>query len=160
MTITLDPDFDGSLYLALYFTYGGEVAWNMPLPQVQTPAELDTSKTVHVHAQDGTGCAILPGTPPAAPGAAIPGACVEYRIALENIGGSLAHDLNMIDVLGPQFVFVAAQAQGLGAGGASASLQTPAAMTDCAAVPCEIRLQDGALDVDDTGEVIIRGLLK
>ncbi len=158
VTISLGPDFDGTLYLALYFTYGGEISWNLPLPTVHPPADIDASRTVHVHAQDGLGCEILPGTPPAAPGAAIPGACIEYRIALENIGGSVATDLSMVDMLAPDFIFVAAQAQGFGAAGST--LQTPPAMTDCATVSCEIRLEDGALDVNEVGKVIIRGLLK
>lgn len=127
---------------------------------VALPAEVEAEKTVIVHSQDGTGCGDLAGTRPPGPHAAIPGACLEYRIDTVNTGAGTAADLRIIDTLGPEIIFVGADHAGYDTSAPAFSFSTPEAHTDCGGEACEVRLDDGALAAGQAGEIVIRGILK
>lgn len=163
VTIPLGPEFGGTLYLALYFTYGAEIAWNLGLLAGGGPAtepEITASKTVLVHGLGAAGCASIPGQPGGTGLPAIPGACIEFRIDTANTGSATAEDLQIVDTLGSRFVFVSASATGFGGTPAPPVLTMPPAQADCAVASCEIRLQDAALDPGQSGRIVIRTLLK
>lgn len=160
VTIPLGPDFGGTLYLAVYFTYGARIAWTIGLPGGGTAPEPDiaASRSVHVHSLGEAGCATIPGPAAGTSLAAIPGACIEFRIQTVNTGSATAADLSIVEALGNRFIFVAARATGFG--GTPPPLQIPPGNTDCAVTPCEVRLQDAELPPGQTGQIVIRTLLK
>jgi uncharacterized repeat protein (TIGR01451 family) len=62
---------------------------------------LTAQKTVIVFSEDGSGCADANATPPADPvnPAAIPGACMQYTISVQNTGPAAAQAVNLTDTL-------------------------------------------------------------
>lgn len=134
---------------------------------VVASADIDAAKTVTIFAEDGTGCATIPGTPASGEQYAIPGACVEYKITINNTGGTDATALTVNDVLPEHLEFIAAAASGF-TGGSFATPALPAANTDCAgnsATDCEINftgatLDNGTVGTPTTGVVTIRALIK
>jgi len=163
LTLATGADFAGELYLGLYFTYGGTMNFAGTRPPCLDPValpELRLRKLVRVFDQTGQGCASFPGTPAPAPQAAIPGACMEFVIRTTNIGSAAATDLQIIDVLGPEFVFVTAEAVGFDGSAASFLLSLPQADTDCASAHCAVQMQDAGLAPGQFGEIRIRTLLK
>lgn len=81
---------------------------------LQGMAELIASKTARVFSQDGAGCADLEAVRPAEPAlpAAIPGACIEYTISVENIGPVPATAIDLTDQLPPEVTYAAAGTRG------------------------------------------------
>lgn len=130
-------------------------------------ADIDAAKTVSIFSENGAGCDTIPGTPATGEQYAIPGACVEYLITINNTGGTDATDLTINDVLPEHLEFVAAATSGF-TGGSFASPTLPAATTDCAgnsATDCEINftaatLDNGSVGTPTTGVVTIRALIK
>lgn len=131
---------------------------------VVASADLDASKAVTVFAEDGTGCATIPGTPASGDQYAIPGACIQYVITVSNTGGTDATDVVINDVLSDELEFVAASASGF-TGGSFASPSLPSANTDCNAGACVINFQSatlgsGTVPSPTQGTVTIRALVK
>lgn len=131
---------------------------------VVASADIAATKAVTVFSEDGTGCATIPGTPPAGEQYAIPGSCVEYTITINNTGGTDATDLIVNDILPSDIEFVAATTTGF-TGGGFATPALPAANTDCTGGACEINfagatLANGSVGTPTTGVVTIRALVK
>lgn len=160
VTIDLGSDFEGTLYLALYFTYGSEIAWNLGLPAGTSPAALETAKSVSIHSQDGSDCSDLSAGAPIDAQAAIPGACVEYRIDTVNTGGSAAEELRIIDTLSPELIFVAASHTGFDTDAPEFFFSTPPANADCGGGACEITMENAALPAGEAGQIVIRTIMK
>lgn len=127
---------------------------------VMLPAEVEAEKSVFVHAQDGTTCGDLARAGPPGPHAAIPGACLEYRIDTVNTGAGTAAELRIIDTLGPEIIFIEAIHAGYDTSAPGFSFSTPSAYTDCGSEACEVRLDDAALAAGEAGEIVIRAILK
>ncbi len=127
-------------------------------------ADIDASKAVTIHSEDGTGCTVIPGT--ATGGYSIPGACVEYVITVENTGSSAANDIVINDVLADELDFAGAVFGGDFTGGSFTSPALPAANTDCTGGACVINLTGASLPapvapaVSTTGTVTIRAFVK
>ena len=127
-------------------------------------ADIDASKAVTIHSEDGTGCTVIPGT--ATGGYSIPGACVEYVITVENTGSSAATDIVINDVLADELDFAGAVFGGDFTGGSFTSPGLPAANQDCTGGACVINLTGASLPapvapaVSTTGTVTIRAFVK
>jgi uncharacterized repeat protein (TIGR01451 family) len=78
---------------------------------LQGMADLAATKTARIFSEDGTDCADLAASAPTAPAnpAAIPGACIEYTISVENTGPVAATAITLTDVLPSQLTYVAAE---------------------------------------------------
>lgn len=131
---------------------------------VVASADIDATKAVTVFAEDGTGCATIPGTPATGEQYAIPGACVEYTITINNTGGTDATDLVVNDILPSDITFIAASATGF-TNGAFATPALPSANTNCDASACVINFTGATLDngsdgTPTVGVVTIRALVK
>lgn len=126
----------------------------------RTP-ELEASKTVFIFRQDGVGCDIFPGTPPSDPAAqaAIPGACVEYELEVENIGSGASDETDITDTLDGRFIFAAARISGI-TPGTGYSFNTPTTMTDCGLSTCKIEVENGVIASGNTGTILVRAVLK
>lgn len=81
---------------------------------LQAMADLVATKTARVFSEDGTGCGNLSASPPAEPTlpAAIPGACIEYTIRIENTGPVEATGIELTDNLPSEVTYVAAETAG------------------------------------------------
>ncbi len=127
-------------------------------------AEVNASKAVTIHSEDGTGCSVIPGS--ASGGYSIPGACVEYVITVENTGSAGATDIVINDVLADELDFAGAVFGGDFTGGSFSSPALPAANTDCTGGACVINLTGASLPapvapaVSTTGTVTIRAFVK
>ena len=124
------------------------------------PAEVEADKSVSVHSQDGARCGDLAGPRPPGPQAAIPGACLEYRIDTLNTGKGTAAELRIIDTLGPEIIFVEAAHAGYDTSAPEFSFSTPPAHTDCGGGACVVWIDDAALAGGEAGEIVIRAILK
>ena len=118
------------------------------------PGRVEASKTVRVLGRDGAGCD--GAAPPPAPQPALPGACLEYRIELENPGAAPVTALRVVDILPPFLLFVGTAQEGLGS---AATVLAPAAGTDCAVASCRVELLGGELGAGRSGWIVIRTLL-
>jgi len=127
-------------------------------------ADVEASKAVTIHSEDGTGCTVMTST--ATGGYGIPGACVEYVISVENTGSTAATDIIINDVLADELDFAGAVFGGDFTGGSFASPALPAANTDCTGGACVINLTGASLPapvspaVSTTGTVTIRAYVK
>lgn len=163
MTLTTSAGFGGELHVGLYFTYGARVSFRINVPSNGVPVglpEVQAQKSVRVIHERGQGCATIGGAGPAAPLAAIPGACVEFVIAARNSGNGAATDIAIVDLLNTNLIFVAAQASGFDGPAARADFRLPAVNTDCATGSCQISLRNGHLAPGTGGRIVIRTLLK
>lgn len=123
-------------------------------------ATLSGTKDVVVVSQDGSGCGTAPATPTAEDTTqyAIPGACVEYVITVENTGSASATDVVVADTLNANLTFQDVSDNNFAAGAFDAG--TPTAVTDCAGGACVITFENGEVAAGETATVIIRALLK
>ena len=127
-------------------------------------ADITAVKTVDVFSQDGTGCAVIPGSAPTGTQYSIPGACVEYVITVENAGSSAATDIIVNDVLPDELLFASADFAGFTTG-AFDSATLPALNDDCAGGACSVTFTGGTLPgavapAVTTGTVTIRAFVK
>ena len=131
---------------------------------IVSAADVNASKAVTVHSEDGTGCTVIPGT--VTGGYSIPGACVEYVITVENTGSTAATNILINDVLADELNFAGAVFGGDFTGGSFASPALPAANTDCTGGACVVNLTGATLPapvapaVSTTGTVTIRAYVK
>ncbi|MEL6723455.1 MAG: hypothetical protein AAFP24_00435 [Pseudomonadota bacterium] len=134
--------------------------------EVQSP-DLEAAKTVEVIKEpDATGpitdCATASSV---ADSKAVPGACVEYVIEVENTGDTVsATDLTISDVLPDEVVFISATQTGFtdNGGGTGPTLNAPATSTSCDGTDttCEVELTDSQLTAGNTGTITIRALIE
>lgn len=127
-------------------------------------ADLTAAKTVGIISEDGAGCATAPSFPLSAfptTEYAIPGACVEYRITVQNTGDDAsanASDLELVDVLPDGLTFVNAYQDGFTGG----DFNKPAVGVNCDSGACTVELvSTGAatpagLAFNSTGTIVIR----
>lgn len=129
-------------------------------------ADLTALKTVGIISEDGAGCSTLPAFPLVAfptTEHAIPGACVEYRITVQNTGDDAsadASDLTLVDVLPTGVTFVAASQNGFTGG----VFNTPGVGAVCngTAGQCTVELisagaaTPAGLPHNTTGTIVIR----
>lgn len=111
---------------------------------VVASADVAATKAITIFSEDGTGCATIPGLPPAGEQYSIPGACIQYIITVENTGGTDATDLIINDVLRDQLEFIAATVTGF-TGGSFASPALPAINTNCTSGACDINFTGATL---------------
>jgi len=127
-------------------------------------ADLTAVKTVGIISEDGSGCAAAPSFPLAAFTTnnehAIPGACVEYRITVQNTGDDAsanASDLALVDTLPNGLTFVNAYQNGFTGG----DFNTPSA-GPCDGGVCTVELisagaaTPAGLAFNTTGTIVIR----
>lgn len=127
-------------------------------------ADITAVKTVDVFSEDGTGCAVIPGSAPTGTQYSIPGACVEYVITVENAGSSDATDMVITDVLPDELIFASADFAGFTTG-AFDSGTFPSLNDDCAGGNCSVTLTGATLPgavspAVTTGTVTIRAFVK
>lgn len=128
-------------------------------------ADLAAAKTVGIISEDGAGCTVAPSFPtlPAFPTTehAIPGACIEYRITVENTGDDAsadASDLELVDILPDGLTFVNAYQNGFTGG----TFNKPAANVNCDSGACTVELTStgagtpAGLAFSSTGVIVIR----
>jgi len=127
----------------------GEVEDYLIAPITQGVANITATKTVEVFDPAGEGLYLTPGNE------------VIYRITAVNADTSnvAATDIVISDTLPDNVEFLAAESTGF-TSGAFGTPDLPAVNTDCGAEPCVINFTGGALDVDTSGQVIIRALIK
>lgn len=131
---------------------------------VVASADIAATKAVTVFSENGTGCAAIPGTPAVGDQYAIPGACMQYVITVENTGGTNATDLIINDVLEAELEFIAAAAAGF-TGGTFNTPALPSANTDCTGGACVINftgatLASGSDGSPTTATITIRALVQ
>ena len=114
--------------------------------------DLEAAKTVEVYDPGSAGLLMTPGNE------------VLYTISVTNKGPvnagtaeAAANDIDLSDTLPDTVRFVSATANNF-TGGAFNTL--PAANTDCQGGTCVVAYEDGSLGIDETGEVVIRALIK
>ncbi|MCC5960743.1 MAG: DUF11 domain-containing protein [Rhodobacteraceae bacterium] len=122
---------------------------------LQGVAELTATKRVAVFSENGNDCADLNATAPPEPmtPAAIPGACIEYEIDVENTGPVAAQGISLVDELPASLRYQNAQLGG--DWGAGTALTTP----NCPEPGCEIRVDDGVLAAGATATITIRATI-
>jgi len=127
----------------------GEVEDYLIPPIIQGVANVTATKTVEVFDPAGEGLYLTPGNE------------VIYRIITVNADTSnvAATDIDINDTLPGNVEFISAEAVGF-TSGAFGSPDLPAPNTDCDVEACIIRFSGASLDVDMTGEVVIRALIK
>jgi uncharacterized repeat protein (TIGR01451 family) len=144
-----------------------DVSGDPAITIVAAPANLpviSASKIVRILSSDGTSCTDFAVSPPAGPSpAAIPGACVDFLIEIENTGTADASRFNVSDTLPGSFTFIAAQRSGWDETSPAPnpfSFSTPAAATDCGATACEILIENGVVADGTSAFVQVRAILK
>lgn len=127
----------------------GEVEDYLIAPITQGVANVTATKTVEVFDPAGEGLYLTPGNE------------VIYRISAVNADTSnvAATDIDINDNLPGNVVFISAEATGF-TSGAFGAPDLPATNTDCGVDACVIRYSGASLDVDSSGEVLIRALIK
>jgi uncharacterized repeat protein (TIGR01451 family) len=125
---------------------------------VQGIAILNTTKNVAVFSQDGGQCTNFTLTPPSAAPlpAAIPNACVEYRITVTNTGVGLAQNISVVDAVPGDLAFQAAMLTGAWGGGSQ--LITPPIL--CGGPGCTVRVQNGSLGAGQHASIVVRLLIR
>ena len=130
-------------------------------------ADLAAAKTVGIISEAGAGCGTAPTFPLGAfptTEHAIPGACVEYRITVQNTGDDAsadAADLELVDVLPDGLTFVGAYQNGFTGG----DFNTPAVSTVCDGGACTVSLTStgaattAGLANSSTGVIVIRATI-
>ena len=122
-------------------------------------ADLTATKAVTIFSEDGSGCAIIPGTAGVGDQYSIPGACVQYVITVTNNGATAAAtNIDIADVLPTDLTHIGAVASVDFTGGPSFS--QPTSPTDCGVSVCAISLTGATLAAGDTGTITIRALIK
>ncbi|SER86868.1 conserved repeat domain-containing protein [Tranquillimonas rosea] len=123
-------------------------------------AELNATKTQRLISESGTGCRDfgMDGRPDAR--AAIPGACIEYRVSVTNSGAGAATDIRLTDVLDDDLIFQAADVSGFGGGADGVQFSRPAAGQDCGATECVVGLNEATLPAGATGRIRVRATLR
>ncbi|KZY36690.1 hypothetical protein A3731_15580 [Roseovarius sp. HI0049] len=127
---------------------------------VALAANLEATKTQEVISETPQACGDFGAPAEGAAEAAIPGACIEYRIRVTNTGGGLADDLTLSDELDENLVFRAARISGFESGGPGYGLTTPNAGQSCGQGRCLVSLAEAALPAGATGEVVIRATVQ
>ena len=127
-------------------------------------ADITAVKTVDVFSQDGMGCEIAGFTAPTGNQYAIPEACMEYTITVENAGSSDATDIVLTDILPPELLFARADFAGFTTG-AFDTVTFPSLNQDCAVTACTVTLTGATLPgatapAVTTGTVTIRAFIK
>ena len=114
--------------------------------------DIEATKSVSVYDPGNLGLFMTPGNE------------VEYALSVVNKGpvngGTAEGDAEGIvltDILPPTLTYVSASTSGFNGG---SIVTEPAANTDCGATACEVTFQGGGLDVDETGTLTIRALIK
>lgn len=116
---------------------------------------LMAERAFSIHSQSGTNCSNL--STPATDGFAIPGACVEYKFMIKNMGTTItAEDITFQNTLDTTLKFALADMSGFTGG----ELAQPGFDADCATTACNIVLSEASLPPSATGIVTIRALLK
>jgi uncharacterized repeat protein (TIGR01451 family) len=115
-------------------------------------AVLAATKSVTVFSEDGSGCADFEALQPEEPAlpAAIPGACIQYRISVQNTGPVTAANILLVDPLPNNLSFQAARL-----GTAWGNLLT----LNCPGIECELRIEDGSIGPGQTALLFIRATI-
>jgi uncharacterized repeat protein (TIGR01451 family) len=118
------------------------------------PAILEADKTFSIFSENGADCADLAAPPPGGtqPAAAIPGACIEYRLEVTNTGGRAAHDVDVVAML-PAVLTVQAAGR---AGWDETAADGFALSFDCTAGGCSVTVENGIIPVSTTATVTFR----
>jgi len=123
-------------------------------------ANVISDKSIALHREDDIGCGSIPGAPDPAAQAAIPGACMEYVISVDNSGPGTAYSLSVDDRLDDRLVFQGASQSGFATDDPAFSFDVPAPGTDCGLTPCDVTIGNARLAPGAQGTIIVRALLK
>jgi uncharacterized repeat protein (TIGR01451 family) len=118
--------------------------------------DLVGSKTVSVIATDGSAINCATDSQVSANEYAVPGACIQYTITVQNQGSATATLTSLVDTLPADLTFVDAVFTNF-TGGTPAE---PAANTDCTGGACVVSQTGGTIAAGVTATVVIRTLLK
>lgn len=121
-------------------------------------AELEAEKEVMVFSEDGTGCGDLTALPPIEPEnpAAIPGACIQYTITVQNTGPVAAQAVNLTDALPASLTLVNAVRNGwIDTDPEFAFNFTPG----CSGGTCSVEVQNGIIPANTTATLTIRATI-
>lgn len=111
--------------------------------------ELSASKTASVFSEDGAECENLAATPPTEPATpvAVPGACIQYNITVQNTGPVAATAVELADNLPAQLAYVTSGLAGWQAGSLSVAGNT-------------LTLTGGELGAGQTASITIRARVR
>jgi len=123
-------------------------------------AALEAEKTLTIHRENNVDCGVIPGTGDPEAEAAIPGACMEYVITVENLGPGFADEIALTDVLDDNLIFAGAAVSGFAFSGPGSGLIAPSAGTDCAGSACSVAISGGELAEGATGTITVRTEIK
>lgn len=121
---------------------------------------LTFDKSVKIHSSLPTGCGTIPGTSEPEARAAVPGTCFQYDIDIANTGDGTSNNTTISDVLSSDMIFAGATVSGFTQTDPNYAFVTPAALTDCGAATCTVRLENGILPAGASGKITVRTILK
>lgn len=162
---------DAVTRVVIRFSAGENFGFQSSNPQAQNLAmteikfcvprhpNLDIQKSMSLHREDSLGCELIPGLPDPNAAAVIPGACIEYKINVENTGSGPATNLQLTDVLQQDLIFVDAYHLGFTIG-TGFDFTEPMPGTDCGSSSCAIEIEGVKVGSGETGQILIRALLK
>lgn len=123
-------------------------------------AQVEVTKTQQLISDTGLGCRDFDLQGSTGAEAAIPGACIEYRISVRNSGEGMAKDLELTDELSENLIFQAARATGFEGTESGPLLTQPRPGQDCGRAECVVRLHDASLAAGTSGEVVVRATIR
>ena len=123
-------------------------------------AQVAATKTQRLISETGLGCRDFDVQASAGEAAAIPGACIEYRISVRNFGEGTAEDLELTDVLDENLVYQAARTTGFEGVENGPLLTRPQPGQDCGRSECVLRLRDASLAAGASGQVVVRATIR
>lgn len=125
---------------------------------LQGVAELSANKTVFVFSEDGSNCNDLEAATPEEPAlpAAVPGACIQYTIAVQNAGPVAAEAVNLTDVLPASLTLVDAFRNDWNETAPGFAFNfTPG----CNGAGCSIEVENGIIPANTTATITIRAII-
>jgi uncharacterized repeat protein (TIGR01451 family) len=122
-------------------------------------ADVAVTKDVTVHSEDGSTCDDFTAPPQShpAPSAAIPGACVQYALSLQNTGPVAAQGVHLVDVLPGTLTLQAAIRNGWDE---TAPAPDSFALTaGCDGGTCQVEVRNGIIPAGQTATITIRATI-
>lgn len=130
-------------------------------PITISAADVTGVKTVAVVSTDGSGCDSFATAADTPNNFAVPGACVEYTIAVDNAaGGATATALGLTDILADELVLTALTSTGLGGAFSGPTIPSGGLACDGTASTCNVVYAGGSLAAGASGTIVIRALVE
>ncbi|MGY6535543.1 MAG: hypothetical protein ACXIVG_09390 [Pararhodobacter sp.] len=121
-------------------------------------ADLEAEKDVMVFSEDGSACNDPSASPPTEPEnpAAIPGACIQYTISVQNTGPVAAQAVNLTDALPASLTLVNAVLNGWDETGPDFAFNF---IPGCSGGTCGVEVQNGIIPANTTATLTIRATI-